>query len=613
MPMKQGFVHQVFSRLAEEDGDRLAIDDSRGAPVTYGQLEESANRLAGHLLAEVGSGSIVAILAEDTVTVITAILACLKAGCTFVPLDPRLPGKRLELLMDQVRPAIRLHNLESVNGNHVGPTPRQVTSAPDDMSYIYFTSGSTGRPKGIAGRLKAIDHFVRWEIETLRLQEGIRVSQFTNPSFDAYLRDMFVPLCAGGTVCVPPDFRDGLDGPQLVQWIDDSRINLIHCVPSLFRALIHEDLHPEQFPFLQHILLSGEPLLPADVKRWMSIFGERIRLVNLYGPTETTMTKFFHLVTAADQDRRAIPIGKPIVDTKAIVVDAQGKACPRGTVGEIYIRTPYRSLGYFKEPELTNEVFIPNPFSNKPDDIVYKTGDLGRVLEDGSFEFMGRKDRQVKIRGIRVELSEIEDLLLGHDAVKDVVVVDREDKSGNKYLCAYVVLSGEVTWGDLRDYLAEHVSGYLVPSAFVTLESLPRTPTGKVDRSALPAIGQEQMQRAFIAPRTETERTLADVWAQVLGVERISVDNSFFELGGHSLLATQVISRIRLVFHLEISLRTMFESPTLGGMAVKIDQARAASDAEAEKIAGLLETLEQLSEDEAKAKLKELSLAGDLS
>ena len=612
MSMKKGFVHQVFSQLAEEDGDRLAIDDSRGTRVTYGQLEESANRLASYLLSEVGSGSVVAIIAEDTVTVITAILASLKAGCIFVPLDPRLPRKRLEMLMAQVEPAIRLYDLETVNGNHFGPTPPQITSAPDDMCYVYFTSGSTGTPKGIAGRLKAIDHFIRWEIETLGLQEGVRVSQFTNPSFDAYLRDMFVPLCAGGTVCVPLDFGNVLDGPQLVKWIDDSRINLIHCVPSLFRALIHEDLHPEHFPSLQHVLLSGEPLLPADVKRWMSIFGDRIRLVNLYGPSETTMIKFFHFVTAADQDRRAIPIGKPMTGAKAIVVDEQGKACPVGTVGEIYIRTPYCALGYFNQPELTREVFVPNPFSNKPDDIVYKTGDLGRVLEDGSFEFMGRKDRQVKIRGIRVELSEIEDLLLGHEAVKDVVVVDRDDTSGNKYLCAYVVMSGEVTSGALRDYLAEHVPGYLVPSAFVTLETLPRTATGKVDRSALPAVGQE-VKRAFIAPSTETEQTLADIWVQVLGVERISVDDSFFELGGHSLLATQVTSRIRLIFHIEISLRAMFESPTLRGLAAKIDQARAASDEEAEKIAGLLDSLEELSEDEAKAKLKELSLAGGLS
>ena len=312
MSMKKGFVHQVFSQLAEEDGDRLAIDDSRGTRVTYGQLEKSANRLASYLLSEVGSGSVVAIISEDTVTVITAILASLKAGCIFVPLDPRLPRKRLEMLMAQVEPAIRLYDLETVNGNHFGPTPPQITSAPDDMCYVYFTSGSTGIPKGIAGRLKAIDHYIRWEIETLGLQEGVRVSQFTNPSFDAYLRDMFVPLCAGGAVCVRPDFGDGLDGPQIVKWIDDSKINLIHCVPSLFRALVHEDLHPEHFPFLKHILLAGEPLLPADVKRWMSIFGERIRLVNLYGATETTLVKFFHFVTAADQDRGAIPIGKPM-------------------------------------------------------------------------------------------------------------------------------------------------------------------------------------------------------------------------------------------------------------------------------------------------------------
>jgi amino acid adenylation domain-containing protein len=650
--MRQGFVHEVFSGLAEAGPGRVAIEVAGGASVTYGELEAGANRLANYMFASgAGRGAVVAVVAESVAPVVASILASLKAGCVFVPLDPRMPPKRMEALLAEVSPALYVAESAALDtlaeaASGLGRTPEVVcldaraddasdpaglvvrrdlegydaasgpgtTPGPDDMCYVYFTSGSTGRPKGIAGRLKAIDHFIRWEAATLGLSEGVRVSQLTTPSFDAYLRDVFVPLCTGGTVCAPPGRATLLDARRLVEWVEDAGVNLVHCVPSLFRTVLHEDLRPERFPALRHVLLAGEPLLPADVRRWMGVFGERIRLVNLYGPSETTMVKFFHFVTAADGERRSVPIGKPMEGAKAILLDEKGAVCPPGAVGEIYIRTPYRALGYFNRPELTREVFVPNPFNDDPDDLIYKTGDLARLLEDGSYEFLGRKDQQVKIRGVRVEPREIEDLLLGREGLTDAAVVDLEDGGGGKYLCAYVVGPGAADHAALRAHLLERLPDYLVPSAFVTLEALPRTLTGKVDRKALPAPGRalEESGRVFVAPRTETEGAVAAIWSEVLGLERVGVADNFFALGGHSLLATQVISRVRLTLGVDVPLASIFESPTVAGLAAKVEEARAAGGArEEETLARLLESLEQLPEDEARARLKELSAGAD--
>ena len=441
---------------------------------------------------------------------------------------------------------------------------------PDDMCYLYFTSGSTGKPKGIAGRLKAISHFINWEITTFNIKELSRCSQLITPVFDAFLRDIFVPLCSGGVVCVPKDVDTILDAKKLIEWIDNQQINLIHCVPSLFRSILNEDLEPKNFSSLQYILLSGEPILPADVSRWMDIYGDRIQLVNLYGASETTMTKFFYFVKPADQERRSIPIGKPMDGAAALVVDDRGKVCLPGMVGEIYIRTPYRTLGYYQQPELTNQVFVQNPFSNNPNDIVYKTGDLGRLLEDGNFECLGRKDGQVKIRGVRIELGEIENYLRLHISVKDVVVVDREDSKGDKYLCAYVVLFEELESGKLRDFLLQSLPEAMIPSVFVVMDALPRTISGKVDRRSLP-LPNRQQNRTFVPPRTPMETQLAQIWGQVLNLDRVGLNDNFFELGGHSLNATQLLSRVSKAFQIEIPLRSLFESPTLATQAESIE------------------------------------------
>ncbi len=593
--MKNGNIQELFAYTAENYSDSTALE-FRGRHVSYRELSESANALANFLISEgTPKGSVVAVFAQSPLNVITAIIACLKAGCIFVPLDTATPDHRLQTLIEEVSPlwfiteselrgriggtaASRVICLDEFAG-YSNTAQVQIASDPDDPCYIYFTSGSTGRPKGIVGRLKAIDHFIRWEVKTCGIEAGVRVSQLTSPAFDAFLRDVFTPLCTGGTVCVPESRDAILDSRSLIDWIDRERINLIHCVPSLFRSLVNTGLRSEQFAALRYVLLSGEPLLPSDVARWVDVFGERVQLINLYGPTETTMTKFFYLVQASDSQQRRIPIGKPMEGARALVVDAKGGACRPGSVGEIYIRTPYRTHGYWQRPELTREVFVPNPFGQSLEDLVYKTGDLGRVLGDGNFEFLGRQDNQVKVRGARVELDEIQEALRGHEAIRDVVIVDLEGTDGNKYLCAYVVSEEGTEAKQLREYLLRLLPEYMVPTAYVLMESLPRTFSGKIDRRALPAPAVRELS-AYVAPRNPVEEVLSGLWGDVLGVNRISIKDNFFELGGHSLLATQLLARVRAIFKVEIPLRRLFEWPTVEGVAASVDEALKASESE---------------------------------
>lgn len=599
-PMNNANVRQWFSETALRFSARTAVAHN-GSEVSYAELEAKTNGLANALLASGATrGSLVALMFADRAEYITAILATLKAGCVFVPLDPETPPQRLEAMIAEVEPRwaladassaeklARFEGLEVISAAHLykDTSPPAVELDADDLCYIYFTSGSTGRPKGVAGRVKGIDHFIRWEIETFSLDEQVRGSQLIAPTFDAFLRDMLVPLCAGGTVCLPPETDVSIDSEKLVEWLDRDRISLIHCVPSLFRVILAGDLDADRFPSLKHVLLSGEPLLPSDVRRWTSIFGERVQLVNLYGPTETTMTKFFYLVTAGDADKRVIPIGKPMPGARAIVLDQKGRPCGPGSVGEIYIRTPYRTHGYYRRPEITREVFVPNPFTGDENDVVYKTGDLGRILSDGDFEFLGRRDGQVKVRGVRIELSEIEELLRNHAAVKDVAVVSHYEEDGSNSLCAYVVLKETTDLGTLRTHLATNLPSYMLPSYFVELDMLPRTLNGKVDRRALPRPEQARSQRStpYVAPGTPVEKELAEIWCRILKLKQVGLHDNFFVLGGHSLLATQLLSRIRSTFDVELRLRSLFDNPTIAQQAEAIT--RLQSEEETEPIDG---------------------------
>jgi amino acid adenylation domain-containing protein len=611
-------VQEIFSRTAAQFATKVAIDRV-GARITYSELEAQSNRLANFLLdSGLPRGAMVALLTDDPIRIITGILAVLKAGAVFVPLDPTFPDQRLAVMDEQVRPSwytveakyldklrrvrskatsrakvicldVQPYSTSLATGGEFGSQELEVLegyqgcdraawpgieSDPEAACSVYFTSGSTGKPKAIVGRLKGIDHFIRWEIETLGVVPGTRVSQLVSPSFDGFLKDAFVPLCAGGVVCAPETREVVLSAGRLRDWLDIEQVEVLHCIPSIFRSLINEGLESKYFEAMKYVVTAGEALLPTDVKRWMDVFGDRIKLVNLYGPTETTILKLFHFVRPEEITRPSIPIGQPIRGAAVLVVDQQCQPCGVGDVGEIYIRTPYCALGYYDEPELTREVFVQNPFSDDPADIVYKTGDYGRLLEDGSLEFLGRRDQQVKIRGVRVELGEIENLLRGHHAVDDVVVIDRDGSDGNKFLVAYVVLRNGAGSDQLRAYLAERLPEAMLPSAFVETAQLPRTLNGKIDRNSLPRLelAQARAEVGESVPRTPVEEIVSAIWCEVLNLPSVGLNESFFNLGGHSLLVTQVVSRIRESLKVELALRSLFEARTVERLSQLIQE-----------------------------------------
>ena len=584
----------MFSRTAGEFAPHTAI--VRGERrVSYEELETESNRLANYLLEQgAGQGTMVGLFTDDPIRIITSILGVLKAGAVFVPLDPTFPEGRLRIMSERVEP--QWYVTEARHMEKLGPLRRDeakvvcldddvylsyehvahpgVPSDPDAPCSIYFTSGSTGKPKAILGRLKGIDHFMRWEIDAVNAGAGTRVSQLASPSFDGFLKDAFVPLCSGGTVFAPESRDIVLDAGRLAKWLNDERVEVLHCVPSLFRALMNERLDNSYFAALKSVVLTGEPLFPADVKRWMDVFGDRVKLFNIYGTTETSLSKFAYEIKPEDVDRPSIPVGKPIDGAPVLVVDSRRELCGLGAVGEIYIQTEYRSHGYYREPELTQAVFIRNPFSDDPNDIVHKTGDYGRLLKGGDLEHLGRRDQQVQIRGVRVELGELENLLRAHEAVADVAVIDREDVGGNKFLVAYVMMKNGTGPGELRQYLAQLVPETMLPSAFVELDQLPRTLNGKIDRKALPALetissSEAEQDNGQWSP---IEQIVAGIWCEVLLLPAVGRKGNFFNLGGHSLLVTQILGRVREHLKVELPVRSLFEAPTVEQLSRLIEE-----------------------------------------
>jgi amino acid adenylation domain-containing protein len=578
-------VQEMFSGRVAEFESRTAIERGERS-VTYAELEADSNRLANFLLeGGAGKGTMVGLLTGDPIRIITGILGVLKAGAVFVPLDPTFPDGRLRTMREQVQPQFyvtehrylaKLDNLDErasraakivcFDGGDYANYERSehpgLPSDPEAPCSIYFTSGSTGRPKAILGRLKGIDHFIRWQIETVGAGPGTRVTQLASPAFDGFLKDIFVPLCSGGVACAPESRDILMDPPRLRDWLNHKQVEVLHCVPSVLRALLNEGLNNDHFSAMRYVVLAGEALYPADVKRWLDVFGERIKLLNFYGTTETSIVKVSYEVKPGDVERPSIPIGKPIRGAAILLINSRGQLCRGEAVGEIHIRTPYRSHGYYGEPALTREVFIQNPFSDDATDIVHKTGDYGRLLADGNLEYLGRRDQQVQIHGLRVELGEIENLLRGHTSVGDVAVVDREGADGNKFLVVYLTLNDDRTSAELREYLAERVPQTMLPSAFVKLDQLPRTLNGKIDRKALESLEllQAEVESGSLTP---IEEIVSGIWCEVLRRPSIPRNGSFFNLGGHSLMVTQVLARVRDYLKIELPVRSLFEAPSL--------------------------------------------------
>ncbi|MDJ0837343.1 MAG: amino acid adenylation domain-containing protein [Acidobacteriota bacterium] len=566
-------------RCAETCPDHPALISPKDV-LTYRQLNARIRHM-GCCLPRLSQGSVVGVYLDDLTETAAAAMAVLGAGQVFLPLDPGFPESRLRHMVDAAEPSVILTapHLRDRQVITAGANTRIVTTdeqlsdnaaidpaGPDAPAYITFTSGSTGRPKGILGRVKSIAQFIHWELETLKPAPGMRGSMLTTPSFDAWLRDLFVPLCCGGTVCIP-DKETLLDGAALAEWLAEMSVNLVHCVPSLFRQLL---THPKPWTeHLQHIFLAGEPLLPADIDAWIKQHGEGTRLYNLYGPSETTMVRFCHPVRPQDRNRKLVPVGKPIHDTRLELLDGNGKPVPRGELGFVHICTTYATLGYL-DPGRTREKFRLDPVTGET---IYNTGDHGRLDDEGLLEILGRADRQVKIRGVRVEPGEVENCLSRHHAVTACAVVARPAETGLE-LAAFTVVKGSVTPGELRQHLARLLPPAMVPNRYGCLERLPRLPNGKVDYKALveeKPVWPEAPNAD--TPRNQTETVIAEIWQRVLGGDPVGIHTHFFEAGGHSLLAASVIYAINQRFGTGLGLRHLFDYPTVAQLADLIGQA----------------------------------------
>lgn len=436
-------IQALVAKAIRRFPDHIAVECADGK-LTYAELDRRADDIAV-ALQEAGAapGALVPVLAEDRRELVAAVLGVLRIGGVVVPLDATAQQRRLEQALNDTDASW------VVTGSDLGGLPAKVLAAagatettridiadtagtsarravvthepsPDDPCYVFFTSGSTGRPKGIVGRLGSVDHFIRWETGLLGVDPGWRVSQLISPAFDAVLRDIFVPLTTGATLCVPPP-DTLLDPAELSRWLEASDISLVHTVPSLFRRLATAP-GEHGFTALECVALSGEKLAPRDAAGWFDRFGERTKLLNLYGPSETTMTKTFHFVTRADTERESIPIGRPMPETEVLVLTDRGQLAAAGEVGEIYLCTPHRSLGYHRQPDATAKAFVPDPRGGSAE-LAYRTGDFGRLSADGVLEYLGRKDHQVKIGGVRVELGGVESVLRKHPAVAEAAVV----------------------------------------------------------------------------------------------------------------------------------------------------------------------------------------------
>ncbi|HYG08743.1 MAG TPA: amino acid adenylation domain-containing protein, partial [Pyrinomonadaceae bacterium] len=585
-------IHKLFEVQARKTPEAVAVVYGTER-VTYAELNRRADQVAQQLRAAgVGPEVKAGICIGRNPDLIVGLLAILKAGGAYVPLDPTYPEQRLAFMLEDSQAPVLLTSLElsqslPASGAKVicldalplevnlEPTPGTMRRAtPDNLAYVIYTSGSTGRPKGVAIQHRNAVAFLHWAHSLFTPQQLSAVLASTSICFDLSVFEVFAPLSCGGSLVLVEDVlalaSDAAPAADLV--------TLVNTVPSALAELLRLDALPSS---VEVVNLAGEALAGALAQQVYQRPHVRL-LYNLYGPSEDTTYSTFQLVRAGEG--QAPPIGRPIANTQAYILSPQLQPVPVGVRGELYLGGAGVARGYLNRPELTAERFIPDPFctsdgngsnGNSGGGRMYRTGDWARYQANGEIEFLGRLDQQVKVRGYRIELGEIEEVLRRHEAVREAVVMVRSlAGGGNEQLVCYVVAEdGAVIDSEqLQRYAEERLPGYMVPVGWREVEQMPLTANGKIDRRALSGAEVER-RREYVAARSETEARIAEIWAEVLGVERVGVEESFFELGGHSLLATQAVSRMREVLGVEVALRWMFESPTVARLAVRIEAA----------------------------------------
>lgn len=613
-----GAVHDLFSHLAQWSPDRLAVVDKQET-WTAGELDARSNQLANYLHSiGIRSQDVVAIYGYRNATLIWAIMGVLKAGAAFLILDSAYPPQRLIDYLQIAGPrawlqikaagplADTLDEFVTLSYRHrLALAPREVVAAhdplakfsieapngvisPDDVAYVVFTSGTTGTPKGVWGRHGPLSHFLAWQKNTFDFRDSDQYSMLSGLSHDPLFRDIFTPLTLGGTVHIPDPEQIGIPG-YLAEWMRQEEITVTHLTPAMMRLLSVSDTGApvQAVPSLRYAFTVGETLTKQDVHRLYEL-APMVRCINFYGTAETQRALGCFVVPSDEGaiSKEALPLGQGIQGVQLLVLNAVHHLAGVGELGEIYVRSQHLAKGYLGDETLTQERFILNPFTDKIGDRLYKTGDKGYYQADGNVEFYGRTDRQINVRGFRVELGEIEATLSRYSAVQEAVVVAHEDECSdsltalgrNKRLVAYVVPTQGCTptLDEMQSFLRSKLPDYMVPSIFMTLPALPLTPNGKIDYRALPVPDQSRpnLEEAFVPPRTPIEETIAGIVSQVLGIEQVGIHDDFFRLGGYSLAATQIVSRIRRAFEAEVPLRALFEVTTVAGLAKWIETAQ---------------------------------------
>ncbi|MCY8124232.1 non-ribosomal peptide synthetase DhbF [Bacillus spizizenii] len=582
-------LQDMFEKQAILTPERIALicDDVQ---VNYQELNEKANRLA-HLLIEKGLGpeQFVALALPRSPEMVASMLAVLKTGAAYLPLDPEFPADRISYMLEDAKPsciitteeiAARLPDGLSVPQLVLDQTVTQEIVkrySPDNPNvsvslahpaYIIYTSGSTGRPKGVVVTLKSLSNFLLSMQEAFSLGEEDRLLAVTTVAFDISALELYLPLISGAQIVIAK--KETIREPQaLAKMIEYFDIDIMQATPTLWHALVTNE--PETLRGLR-VLVGGEALPSGLLQALQKL---HCSVTNLYGPTETTI---WSATAFLEEGLKGVPpIGKPIWNTQVYVLDNGLQPVPPGVVGELYIAGTGLARGYFRRPDLTAERFVADPYG-PPGARMYRTGDQARWRADGSLDYIGRADHQIKIRGFRIELGEIDAVLAKHPDIEQAAVVVREDQPGDKRLVAYVVAASAIDTADLRRYVGAILPDYMVPAAFMEMDELPLTPNGKLDRKALPA-PDFSTSVSDRGPRTPQEEILCDLFAEVLGLARVGIDDSFFELGGHSLLAARLMSRIREVMGAELGIAKLFDEPTVAGLAAHLDQAQSARPA----------------------------------
>lgn len=582
-------LQDMFEKQAVLTPERIALmcDDIQ---VNYRKLNEEANRLA-RLLIEKGIGpeQFVALALPRSPEMVASMLGVLKTGAAYLPLDPEFPADRISYMLEDAKPSCIITTEEIAASlpddlavpelvldqavtqeiiKRYSPENQDVSVSLDHPAYIIYTSGSTGRPKGVVVTQKSLSNFLLSMQEAFSLGEEDRLLAVTTVAFDISALELYLPLISGAQIVIAK--KETIREPQaLAQMIENFDINIMQATPTLWHALVTSE--PEKLRGLR-VLVGGEALPSGLLQELQDL---HCSVTNLYGPTETTI---WSAAAFLEEGLKGVPpIGKPIWNTQVYVLDNGLQPVPPGVVGELYIAGTGLARGYFHRPDLTAERFVADPYG-PPGTRMYRTGDQARWRADGSLDYIGRADHQIKIRGFRIELGEIDAVLANHPHIEQAAVVVREDQPGDKRLAAYVVADAAIDTAELRRYMRASLPDYMVPSAFVEMDELPLTPNGKLDRKALPA-PDFSTSVSDRAPRTPQEEILCDLFAEVLGLARVGIDDSFFELGGHSLLAARLMSRIREVMGAELGIAKLFDEPTVAGLAAHLDLAQSACPA----------------------------------